>query len=332
MTSIIDDIHAHAARHVRTVALPEATDERVLRAAIEVKARGIANPVLLGSADEIRERAESSNLDLGNISCLDPQALKDSDVLICHLASCRRYARWSRAGLSNALKKPLMAACCLLATGQVDACVAGAVSDSAEVIRHGHRVIGMHAGSNGLLSSFFLIVFPSPPVPGLDFALFADCAINVSPDCEQMAQIGIATAASAAQLFELNPHLALLSFSTDGSARHVEAAKVRCAVNQIRAEYPALHVIGEVQFDAALLPSLREVKMPDAAYSKPANVFVFPDLNSGNIAYKVAERLGGAKAIGPILQGLNKPLNDISRGADVEAIVNAIALSCLQVD
>jgi len=332
MTSIIDDIHAHAARHVRTVALPEATDERVLRAAVEVKSRGIANPVLLGSTDEIREKAKSSKLELGDIVCLDPQVLKSSDELIDHLASCRRYRRWSRAGLSEALTKPLMAACCLLATGQVDACVAGAISDSAEVIRHGQRVVGMHAGSNGLLSSFFLMVYASPPVTGMDFALFADCAINVSPNCEQLAQIAVTTAASAAQLFELNPHLALLSFSSDGSARHIEAARVRCAVSQIREQYPALRVIGEIQFDAALLPSLRETKMPGAAYARPANVYIFPDLNSGNIAYKVAERIGGAKAIGPILQGLNKPLNDVSRGADVEAIVNTIALSCLQVD
>jgi len=331
MITIIDEIHAYAARHDRSVVLPESQDERVLRAAAEVSERGIARPVLLGDESEIRQRAADMGLDLHGVVCLDPQHLKYSEPLLDHLSSCRRYRKWSKSGLSKALTQPLMAASCLLATGQVDTCVAGVAYDSAMVIRHGHGIVGLSPG-NALLSSFFLIVFSTPPVAGLDYALFADCAINVNPDCVQLAQIAVATAGSAVQLFDLDPYIAMLSFSTDGSARHAEAAKVRCAREQILAEYPALRVIGEVQFDAALLPQVRDKKMSEAAYARPSNVYVFPDLNAGNIAYKVAERLGGAKAIGPILQGLNKPMNDVSRGADVEAIVNTIALGCLQVD
>ena len=331
MITIIDEIHAYAARYERSVVLPESQDERVLRAAAEVSEQGIARPVLLGTESEIRQRAADLGLDLRDAVCLNPQDLRYSEILLDHLSSCRRYRKWSKSGLSKALEQPLIAACCLLATGQVDTCVAGAVYDSAMVIRHGHRIVGLSSG-NTLLSSFFLIVFATPPVKGLEYALFADCAINVSPDCAQLAKIAVATAGSAVQLFDLDPHISMLSFSTDGSARHAEAAKVRCAREQILAEYPALHVIGEVQFDAALLPEVRDKKMSEAAYNRPSNVFVFPDLNAGNIAYKVAERLGGAKAVGPILQGLNKPLNDVSRGADVEALVNTIALSCLQVD
>jgi len=331
MITIIDEIHAYAARYRRTVVLPESLDERVLRAAIEVEERGIAHPVLLGSEREIRSHAAQLNLDLGSIACLDPILLSESDDLLAHLAACRRYRKWSAGGLRKALRDPLMAACCLLATGRVDACVAGAVHDSATVIRHAHRIVGLQAGSP-LLSSFFLMVFAQPLAPDMEYVLFADCAINVRPDCAQLAQIAVTTAASAAQLFDLDPRIAMLSFSTDGSARHVEAAKVRCSRQQILDQYPALQVLGEIQFDAALSADVRHKKMPGAAYTEPANVFIFPDLAAGNIAYKIAERLAGAKAVGPILQGLNQPLNDVSRGADVEAIINTIALTCLQVD
>ncbi len=329
MNSIIDEIHARAADRCRTVVLPEGTDIRVLKAALEVKQREIASPVLLGDPAKISLLAMQHGLDLTGIRQFDPVQMSRSKKLLDYLASRRRYRKWSRKGLSKALQHPLIAACCMLGSSEVDACVAGAATDSAQVIRHVQQLIGLGA-EQSLLSSFFLMVFAEPAATGLDYALFADCAINVQPDSEQLAQIALSTADSAQQLFALQPYLAMLSFSTAGSARHQAVSRVRGALERLQALSPELNVIGEIQFDAALVPDIRRTKMPGAGYEQAANVYIFPDLNSGNIAYKLAERLAAARAIGPIFQGLNKPLNDVSRGANVEAIVNTIALTCLQ--
>ncbi len=330
MPNIIDKIRADAVARCRTVVLPEATDERILRAAIEVHSAGMAKPILLGQPEEIQAGADKLNLDLDGIVLYDAITLARSPALQSHLGSCNRYADLSDTELISALQDPLTLACCLLAMGEVDACVAGAVNTTTRVIQCGLRIIGT-AEESPLLSSFFLMVFDRPPADGLDFSLFADCAINVNPDCDQLAQIAVATAGSAQNLFGLDPKVALLSFSTDGSASHPDAEKVSCATQRVRDEGPEIKLIGEVQFDAALVPAVREVKMSESDFSGPANVYVFPDLDAGNIAAKVAERIGGAKPIGPILQGLKKPLNDLSRGADVDSIVNTIAMTCLQV-
>jgi len=330
MPDIIDKIRANAAAHCRTVVLPEATDERILRAAIEVKSAGIAKPVLLGIPEEIEAGADKFKLDLDGIGLYETVTLAQSSALQSYLRSRNRYADLSDAELISALQDPLTLACCLLATGEVDACVAGAVNTTTRVIQNGLRIIGT-AEKSPLLSSFFLMVFDSPPAEGLDYALFADCAINVNPDCDQLAQIAVATAGSAQNLFGLNPKVALLSFSTDGSASHPDAEKVSCATQCVRDAHPKISLIGEVQFDTALVPAVRKTKMPGSDFSGPANVYVFPNLDAGNIAAKVAERIGGAQAIGPILQGLRKPLNDLSRGADIDSIVDTIAMTCLQV-
>ena len=331
MPNIIDTIRANAAAKCRTVVLPEANDERILRAAVDVQSAGIATPVLLGNLHEIRASAREFGLDLGDMLLYDVITLSQSARLNTYLRSRKRFADLSEAELTAALQNPLTLACCLLGTGEVDACVAGAVYTTTEVIQQGLRIIGT-IDESPLLSSFFLMAFDRPPVEGLDFALYADCAINISPDCQQLAEIARSTAGSAERIFKLDPKVALLSFSTAGSAAHPDVDKVTCAVETLRNGHPQLNVIGEVQFDTALLPSVRKLKMSDTGYSEPANVFIFPDLDAGNIAYKITERIGGARAIGPILQGLSKPLNDLSRGADVGSIVNTIAMTCLQVE
>ena len=329
MSDIIDEIRAAAAAHCRTVVLPEASDERILRAAVEVRSAGIASPILLGEPDAIQSHAHTLGLDLQGIAIEDPVELAQSSDLQAYLRSRKRFSDLSDAELVSALKDPLTLGCCLLARDKVDACVAGAVNTTMRVIQQGLRIIGTSKDSP-LLSSFFLMVFERTPVENLDFVLFADCAINVNPDSDQLAQIAVATAKSAQVLFQLDPRLALLSFSTAGSAAHPDAEKVVCAVERVRAGHPEIRLIGEAQFDTAMVPAVRGLKMPEADFSEPANVYIFPDLDAGNIAAKVAERIGGAKPIGPVLQGLRKPLNDLSRGADVDSIVNTIAMTCLQ--
>ena len=329
MSHVIDNIRAAAAAHCRTVVLPEAADERILRAAVEVHSAGIARPILLGKSGEIKTLAHKVGLDLQGIIHHDTEDLAQSSALQAHLRSRKRFADMSDTELVSALSDPLTSGCCLLATGEVDACVAGAVNTTTRVIQQGLRIIGTSAESP-LLSSFFLMVFERAPVENLDYALFADCAINVNPDSDQLAQIALATAKSAQSLFQLDPRVALLSFSTAGSASHPDADKVMRAVERVKAVQPELKLIGEIQFDAAMVPAIRDLKMPVSDFHDPANIYVFPDLDAGNIAAKIAERIGGAKPIGPVLQGLCKPLNDLSRGADVDSIVNTIAMTCLQ--
>ena len=331
MSDIIDKIRVAAAARCRTVVLPEATDERILRAAVEVHSAGIARPILLGDPAAIEAHALELGLDLEGIVRHDPEALAQSSALQALLRSRKRFADLLDAELVSALKDPLTLGCCLLANDEVDACVAGVVNTTTRVIQQGLRIIGTSKDSP-LLSSFFLMVFEHEPVEGLEFALFADCAINVNPDSDQLAQIALATAKSAQRLFQLDPRLALLSFSTAGSASHPDADKVVRAIEQLRAEHPEIKLIGEAQFDAALVPAIRKLKMPGADFPDPANIYIFPDLDAGNIAAKIAERIGGARPIGPVLQGLRKPLNDLSRGADVDSIVNTIAMSCLQAE
>lgn len=327
--SIIDKIRADAALKCPRVVLPECHDLRILEAALEIDRLGIARPILLADQTELDALAREHKLDLSGIQCEDITQLAQSKLLRAQLRSRKWYQSLSEAALTNILQEPLALACTMLAAGEVDACVAGAVHSTSEVISRGLRIIGTREDSP-LLSCFLLMAFHSPPVEGLEYALFSDCAINVNPDSEQLAQIAIATAQSAESLFNLEPKVALLSFSSAGSASHPDAEKVAQAKRLINQQAPGLKVIGEAQFDTALLPSIRQSKMPEAAFAKPANVYIFPNLDAGNIAYKVAERIGDAKVVGPILQGLKKPLNDLSRGADIEAIVNTIAMTCLQ--
>jgi phosphate acetyltransferase len=329
MSGIVETIRRNAALTCRTVVLPESHDERILRAAIAVHSAGIARPILLGRPQDIVQRARELGLDLKGIAQYDPSILADSKPLQAYLRSRRRFQNLSDIELREALGHPLILACCLLGSGEVDACVAGAAYTTTEVIQQALRIVGT-AEDSPLLSSFFLMVFDDPPVEGLNFSLYADCAININPNSQQLANIAQSTAESAQRIFKLDPRIALLSFSTAGSSSHEDVDKVAAAYNEIRRANPALKVMGEVQFDAALLPAIRKLKFENAPYSEPANVYIFPNLDAGNIAYKITERLGGAQAIGPILQGLSRPLNDLSRGADVDSIVNTIAMSCLQ--
>ncbi len=326
--SIVNTIRQSAKQNVRRVVLPEAKDSRILKAAIEVHRLRIATPILLGSQTELENLAKAQGLNIDGLEIIDANS-KFTDEMQEYLLSRKRYASMTKAEIEEALGDTLVQACCLLSMGAVDACVAGAVNTTAEVIRRGLSIVGTE-GDGALLSSFMLMEFPESQSLGLPHALFADCAINIDPDSSQLAQIAISTTSNAKNLFGLDPKVAMLSFSTAGTASHPMVEKVKQATKVLQGALPSLKVIGEVQLDAALMPDVQALKLPNAAFPAPANVFIFPDLNAANIGYKIAERFGGARVIGPILQGLNKPLNDLSRGANVDSIVNTIAVTCLQ--
>ncbi len=313
----------------RHIVLPEGSDDRILQAAVEVAKNNIAEITLLGNAEAIHKQLDSLGLKPGKIQIVDPKNANNtkSKDYAEKLFELREKKGLTKAQALEFSKQPLYYANLMVKAGDADACVAGAINSTGDVIRAALQVIGTESPS-ARLSSFFIMLLDAPlPSP----LLFADCAINIDPDAEQLADIAYQSAQNAMALLGLEPKVALLSFSTNGSAKHERIDKVRAAAELVHSQYPKLEVIGDIQFDAAFSSDVLKTKWPESTFMAPANVFVFPSLEAGNIGYKLTERIGGAKAIGPILQGLAKPVNDLSRGADVAAIINTIAVTCLQV-
>ena len=328
--SKFEKVFTKAKANPRRILLPESLDERVLQAAATVSKDGSARPVLVGDPNAIKQHAKSVNIELDNIEIID---ISDKP-LTEHLAKVMVLKRAPKpvkdSDINSALADPVSVACLLLGDDQADGCVAGAITPTANVIRNALRYVGMSSGVS-LVSSFFAMRMASHH-PVKDLMVIGDCGLMVDPDAAQLAEIAEATGSSAEQLFGMKPEVAMLSFSTNGSARHPAVTKVREATVRLRQNKPHWRVVGDVQLDAAVIPELLASKYPDAATETPCNVLIFPNLDAGNIGYKLIERFGGAQAIGPILQGLNRPVNDLSRGCSADDIVNLIAVTAAQAD
>lgn len=314
----------------RHIVLPESNDDRILEAATEVDKNNIASITLLGNVETVISRLNELKLNLGNIQIVDPndsaniKAKEFADTLF----ELRKHKGITKDQATELSKSPLYYGDLMVRAGDADACVAGVINSTGNVIRAALHVIGTKTKQTRL-SSFFVMLNDKPEIPSP--IVFADCAINITPDAEILADIAIQSSQNAVSLLGIKPKVAMLSFSTNASAKHAEVDKVRNAVEIINKEQPDLNVIGDVQFDAAFSNDVLNVKWKENDFDAPANIFVFPSLESGNIGYKIAERIGGADAIGPIFQGLAKPINDLSRGADLEDIINTIAVTSLQV-
>ncbi|MCL4112390.1 UNVERIFIED_CONTAM: hypothetical protein GTU68_007228 [Idotea baltica] len=314
----------------RHIVLPESNDDRILKAAVEVDQNNIAAITLLGNADAVNKQLDSLGLRLGNIQIIDPNDANNTQAkeLAKTLFELRKHKGINEEAAAELSKNPLYYGDLMVQVGAADACVAGVINSTGNVIRAALHVLGTKTKTTRL-SSFMVMLNDKAGVPSP--IVFADCAINIDPDSEILADIAAQSSQNAKALLGLEPKVAMLSFSTNGSAKHTEVDKVRDAVAILNKEYPELNVIGDVQFDAAFSNDVLNTKWKGNDFDAPANIFVFPSLEAGNIGYKIAERIGGADAIGPILQGLAKPVNDLSRGADVEDIIKTIAVTALQV-
>jgi len=303
------------------VVLPEGTEPRIVQAAVECAERGIARSVLLGPLDQVAGLARSLGLQLPDgVTVIDPRAA--AERYVAPLAELRRHKGWTEEMARDHLADPIMVGTMMLKLGEVDGMVAGAVHTTAATVRPALQILGTRPGSR-LVSSVFFMCLPDEVV------VYGDCAINPRPDAEDLADIAIPSAASA-RAFGVEPRVAMISFSTGTSGTGSDVDKVAEATRIVREREPGLAIDGPLQYDAAAIASVGQAKRPGSAVAGRATVFVFPDLDTGNTTYKAVQRSAQVVSVGPMLQGLAKPVNDLSRGALVDDIVYTLALTAIQ--
>ncbi|KWR74997.1 phosphate acetyltransferase [Cupriavidus sp. IDO] len=313
----------------RCIVLCEAEDPRILQAAERATREGIARIVLVGNPRQINASAAIHGIDLAGMTLVDPSTSALTPSFAQQLFALRQKKGMTLDEAKRAVQDPLCFANLMVRLGHADGSVAGAVHTTADVVRHAIQLIGL-APTFRLVSSFFLMMLCEPFHTLKGGIIFSDCGLVVDPDAEALSEIAMAAADSARALLMEEPRVAMLSFSTSGSASHAAVDKVVAATERVRAQRPALAIDGDVQLDAAIVAEIAARKVAHSQVNGRANVLVFPNLEAGNIGYKLAERVGGAKAIGPMLQGLNKPANDLSRGCSADDVFHVIAVTVVQ--
>ena len=324
--SLLQSVREKAKLAGKTIVLAEGEEKRVLDAAKDILAEKIAKLILIGNKEVITAKAE---FDVNQITIVDPENddLSEYAELLYEL---RKAKGLEKAQAEQLVKKPLYLGVMLVKTGKADGMVAGSVNSTGDTLRPALQIIKTAPGIK-TVSSCFIMVLPEGSKYGQDGVMvFGDCAVNIAPDAEQLASIAIASADTAKRIAGIDPKVAMLSFSTKGSAKHENVDKVVEATRIVHEQAPELKCDGELQLDAALVETVAALKAPGSEIAGHANVLIFPDLQAGNIGYKLVQRLAGAEAVGPICQGFNKPVNDLSRGCSAEDIVNVVAMTALQ--
>ncbi len=318
----IETIRAKASNKQLTVGFPDAEDIRSIEAAVILQKENIARAVLIGNKIKIHNLSSDNGLNIDGIMIYDPSVSEHIQEFAHILFEKRKSKGMTLIEASIKVADPLYYGGLLLETGRIDACVGGNISSTGNVLRAAIHTVGVAEGIS-VVSSYFIMILPDK------MFCFADCAVNPDPNPEQLADIAISSAANYQAVTGEQPKIAMLSFSTKGSADHPHVDKVVSATNIIKEKSPGLAVDGELQLDAAIIKSIGEKKSPGSPVAGSANVLIFPDLDAGNIGYKLTQRLAGAEAIGPIVQGLNKPYCDLSRGCSSADMVNVAAICTL---
>ncbi len=332
--SLLDEIKAKASARNKTIVLCEGEDKRVIEAAAQITREKIAKIVLIGNESECKKIAPE--VDLTGVTLIDPLTSDKTARYAKLLYEARKAKGMTEEQANEQAKDRTMFGALMLKAGDVDGYVSGACHSTANTLRPGLQVVKTAPGIN-TVSSCFIMIAPQKHEYNPDgVAVFADCAINIEPTAEQLADIAVTSAKTAKAIAGIEPRVAMLSFSTKGSGNDDKftqtVPKVQKAVEIAKAAAPELALDGEFQFDAAVAPDVGQLKAPGSKVAGHANVFVFPNINAGNIGYKIAQRFGGYMAIGPVCQGFAKPLNDLSRGCNVEDIVATVAVTALQAE
>ncbi len=328
--TLLDRIRANARSYQKRIILPESYEERTLQAANIALKEGLAQIILIGNKEKILSHAIDLKLDsLDKATIIDPINHSKKDLYVDMMVEIRKHKGLTHDEASKLIENPLYLSTLMIKNGDADGEVAGAMNATGDVLRPAFQFVKTLPGIS-VVSGAFIMILPESTYGDEGILIFADCAVHPDPDENQLAEIAIATAKTAKDIAGLEPRVALLSFSTKGSARHEMVDLVANATKIAKASDPGLLIDGELQADAAIVEAIGKKKAPDSPIGGKANVLVFPDLNSGNIAYKLVQRLANAEAIGPILQGMAAPINDLSRGCSVSDIINMIAITANQ--
>ncbi|MBR3002660.1 MAG: phosphate acetyltransferase [Clostridia bacterium] len=327
--NFIDNIKERAKKDIKTIVLPEAEDARVLEAAATILKEKFANVILVGEEEKVLEKAKENNLDINGIKIVNPAKSEKYDQYVNLLFELRKNKGMTIEEAKKLVLNPVYYGMLMVKNNEADGLVSGAAHSTADTLRPALQILKTAEGTK-LVSAFFIMVVPNCKYGEEGTFVFADCGLNPNPNAEELEAIAVSSAKSFEQLVQKQAKIAMLSYSTYGSAKSELTEKMINATNLVKANHPDLLVDGELQLDAAIIPEIAASKAPGSKVAGQANVLVFPDLNAGNIGYKLTQRLGNAEAYGPLCQGIAKPVNDLSRGCSSQDIVGVVAITAVQ--